>query len=195
MKEIESLKQLLLNKSKFAYDKILNLALHKLDYAIANNGRIKQHLCNGQVIATDIIIDDTAILSLIDKDNLMSVDLNPYTSKSKLYFIHKEDTPLIYEKLNQLTALTEEETEVIAKVLHYIVNTIWNLEPNYPKLTYKEDTFYTAEKFLIGFKFSYSDTLVAIKPNVYKKASKELADIIKEIITIYKDDLYNSSNP
>lgn len=195
MKEVESLKQLLLNKSKFAYDKILNLALHKLDYAIANNGRIKQHLCNGQVIATDIIIDDAAILSLIDKDKLMSIDLNPYTAKSKLYFIHKEDTSLIYEKLNQLTALTEEETEVIAKVLHYIVNTIWNLEPNYPKLTYKEDTFYTAEKFLIGFKFSYSDTLVAIKPNVYKKASKELADIIKEIITIYKDDLYNSSNP
>lgn len=195
MKEIESLKQLLLNKSKFAYDKILNLALHKLDYAIANNGRIKQHLCNGQVIATDIIIDDAAILSLIDKDKLMSIDLNPYTSKSKLYFIHKDDIPFIYEKLNQLTALTEEETEVIAKVLHYIVNTIWNLEPNYPKLTYKEDTFYTAEKFLIGFKFSYSDTLVAIKPNVYKKASKELADIIKEIIAIYKDDLYNGSNP
>lgn len=195
MKEVESLKQLLLNKSKFAYDKILNLALHKLDYAIANNGRIKQHLCNGQVIATDIIIDDAAILSLIDKDKLMSIDLNPYTAKSKLYFIHKDDESLIYEKLNQLTALTEEETEIIAKVLHYIVNTIWNLEPNYPKLTYKEDTFYTAEKFLIGFKFSYSDTLVAIKPNVYKKANKELADIIKEIITIYKDDLYNSSNP
>lgn len=195
MKEIETLKQLLLNKSKFAYDKILNLALHKLDYAIANNGRIKQHLCNGQVIATDVIIDDAAILSLIDKDKLMSIDLNPYTAKSKLYFIHKDDIPFIYEKLNQLTALTEEETEIIAKVLHYIVNTIWNLEPNYPKLTYKEETFYTAEKFLIGFKFSYSDTLVAIKPNVYKKASKELADIIKEIITIYKDDLYNSSNP
>lgn len=195
MKEVESLKQLLLNKSKFAYDKIFNLALHKLDYAIANNGRIKQHLCNGQVIATDIIIDDAAILSLIDKDKLMSIDLNPYTTKSKLYFIHKDDIPFIYEKLNQLTALTEEETEIIAKVLHYIVNTIWNLEPNYPKLTYKEDTFYTAEKFLIGFKFSYSDTLVAIKPNVYKKANKELADIIKEIITIYKDDLYNSSNP
>ena len=106
-----------------------------------------------------------------------------------------EDTSFICEKLNQLTALTEEETEVIAKVLHYIVNTIWNLEPNYPKLTYKEETFYTAEKFLIGFKFSYSDTLVAIKPNVYKKANKELADIIKEIITIYKDDLYNNNNP
>lgn len=195
MKEIETLKQLLLNKSKFAYDKILNLVLHKLDYAIANNGRIKQHLCNGEVIATDIIIDDVAILSLINKDSLMSVDLNPYTAKSKLNYIHMEDTSFICEKLNQLTALTEEETEVIAKVLHYIVNTIWNLEPNYPKLTYKEDTFYTAEKFLIGFKFSYSDTLVAIKPNVYKKASKELADIIKEIITIYKDDLYNSNNP
>lgn len=195
MKEIESLKQLLLNKSKFAYDKILNLALHKLDYAIANNGRIKQHLCNGQVIATDIVINDTTILSLIDKDKSMSIDLNPYTVKSKLSFIHKEDESLIYEKLHQLTALTEEETEVIAKVLHYIVNTIWDLTPNYPKLTYKEDTFYTAEKFLIGFKFSYSDTLVAIKPNVYKKANKELADIIKEIIAIYKDDLYNSSNP
>ena len=195
MKEIESLKQLLLNKSKFAYDKILNLALHKLDYAIANNGRIKQHLCNGQVIATDIVINDTTILSLIDKDKSMSIDLNPYTVKSKLSFIHKEDESLIYEKLHQLTALTEEETEVIAKVLHYIVNTIWDLTPNYPKLTYKEDTFYTAEKFLIGFKFSYSDTLVAIRPNVYKKASKELSDIIKEIVTIYKDDLYNSSNP
>ena len=195
MKEVESLKQLLLNKSKFAYEKILNLILHKLDYAIANNGRIKQYVCNDQVIATDIIVNDVAILSLIDKDKSMSIDLNPYTVKSKLSFIHKEDESLIYEKLHQLTALTEEETEVIAKVLHYIVNTIWDLTPNYPKLTYKEDTFYTAEKFLIGFKFSYSDTLVAIKPNVYKKANKELSDIIKEIVTIYKDDLYNSSNP
>lgn len=195
MKEIETLKQLLLNKSKFAYEKILTLTLHKLDYAIDNNGRIKQHVCNGQIIATDIIVDDSAILSLIDKDKSMSIDLNPYTVKSKLSFIHKEDESLIYEKLHQLTALTEEETEVIAKVLHYIVNTIWDLTPNYPKLTYKEDTFYTAEKFLIGFKFSYSDTLVAIRPNVYKKASKELSDIIKEIVTIYKDDLYNSSNP
>ena len=114
MKEIETLKQLLLNKSKFAYDKILNLALHKLDYAIANNGRIKQHLCNGEVIATDVIIDDVAILSLINKDSLMSVDLNPYTAKSKLNYIHMEDTSFICEKLNQLTALTEEETEVIA---------------------------------------------------------------------------------